>query len=240
VQPDELGHDDGLQVRPVPAPHLAALERDLGERLRLLHGPAGHFAVQEVGERAFLQRVGDGVRQPHGLPGGDHLQEDDAQRVHVGLGAHQPRLLVLRVDVAEGARRRRLPVLRRRRGAVHGPRDDARQPDVADLGHEVAVKEDVARLEVAVHERLGLHLVQVQQAARDLHGDPEPELPWQRRRAGVAEEPLLQAAVRHVLVHQAPVLRARSDQVHHVPVTNVVQQLNLTNDEKIIHHIFFI
>jgi hypothetical protein len=28
--------------------------------------------------------------------------------------------------------------------------------------------------------------------------------------------------------------------VHHVPVTNVVQQLNLTNDEKIIHHIFFI
>jgi hypothetical protein len=154
------------------------------------------------------------------------LQVDDAERVHVGLGADQPGLLVLRVDVAEGAGGSGLPVLRDGR-VVDGTRDDAGETDVADLADEVGAEEDVARLEVPVHERLWLHLVQVQQAAGDFHGDLEAELPRQRWRAGMAEEAVLEAAVGHVLVHKAAVLGARAHQVHHVRVPDVVQQVNL-------------
>ncbi|KAF2947102.1 hypothetical protein DAI22_02g344100 [Oryza sativa Japonica Group] len=66
---------------------------------------------------------------------------------------------------------------RRRRGGDDGDGWRTRQ----HLQQDVAVEQDVGRLEVAVHERLRLGLVEEQQRRGYLRRDPEPLAPRDRR-----------------------------------------------------------
>uniref|UniRef100_J3LHT8 Uncharacterized protein n=1 Tax=Oryza brachyantha TaxID=4533 RepID=J3LHT8_ORYBR len=162
AQAVELREHHVGEVRPVLSPELAAADGYLGEAARFVDGPILDGRVEQVGERAVLERAGDVVREAHRRPRRDDLQQHDAEGVDVRLDAEQPRLLVLRVDVAEGPRRRRHVALRDAVG--DGRRHEAGEADVADLADVVAVEEDVGRLQVAVDQRLGLGLVEEEQA----------------------------------------------------------------------------
>ena len=71
--------------------------------------------------------------------------------------------------------------------------------------------------------------VQVRQPARRAPRDPQPRRPWQGVLAGVRAlvEPVVQAAVLHVLVHHAAALRARAQQQQQVRVPDLAQDLQL-------------
>uniref|UniRef100_A0A8R7PQG6 Uncharacterized protein n=1 Tax=Triticum urartu TaxID=4572 RepID=A0A8R7PQG6_TRIUA len=172
-----------------------------------------------------LHQVRHGLRQPRvdDGPRADGLQQHDAQRVHVGLGRQLPRPAVLRVDVPEAALHRRADV----RLVQHRP--GLGQPEVGHLAREVAVQQDVGRLDVAVDHRLVHGRVQVKEAPRRAGARLQPLRPAQRRRAAAAVQPAPQRAALHVLVQQDHLLPlvAVSDERHKVAVAQPGQQLDL-------------
>uniref|UniRef100_A0A804NIU3 Uncharacterized protein n=1 Tax=Zea mays TaxID=4577 RepID=A0A804NIU3_MAIZE len=87
-------------------------------------------------------------QQDHRGPAGDDLEEDDAEAVHVGVGARVARVDELRVDVPRGAEHGL--------GGVPAPAvvSEPGQAEVAELGAQRVVQHDVAGLDVAVHHAL--------------------------------------------------------------------------------------
>lgn len=220
-----MREDHGGEIGAVLLPELGALQAQLGESHRLLDGPVGDGGIQKALDAALLQGLLDAVGEPHWGGGGEELQEDDAEGVDVRFDPQHSRLLVLGIDVAEGAGGGGEAVLRD--GVGDGGGDEPREADVGDLADEVVVEEDVAGLKVAVDEGLGLGLVEEEEPGGDLGGDPEAELPGERRRVRAAEEAVLEAAVGHVLVDEASVLGASSHEEDHVRMADAAQHLDL-------------
>uniref|UniRef100_A0A0E0GFH9 Uncharacterized protein n=1 Tax=Oryza nivara TaxID=4536 RepID=A0A0E0GFH9_ORYNI len=102
-------------------------------------------------------------------------------------------------------------------------------PHITNLAHQVAVQEDVLRLEVPVNDWVWLSAVEEHKGRGNLPGDAQPVTPRQRRRTAFAPQPLLQAAILHVLVHQAPPLHTRSQEHHQMRVMYLPQNLKLQN-----------
>uniref|UniRef100_A0A0D9Z0S3 Uncharacterized protein n=1 Tax=Oryza glumipatula TaxID=40148 RepID=A0A0D9Z0S3_9ORYZ len=102
-------------------------------------------------------------------------------------------------------------------------------PHITNLAHQVAVQEDVLRLEVPVNDWVWLAAVEEHKGRGNLPGDAQPVTPRQRRRTAFAPQPLLQAAILHVLVHQAPPLHTRSQEHHQMRVMYLPQNLKLQN-----------
>lgn len=101
----ELREHDGGEVGAVLPAELAAADGYLGEAARLVDGPVVDGRVEHVDDGAVVERARDVVGEPHGRLRGDDLEQHDAEGVDVRLDAEHARLLVLRVDVAEGPRR---------------------------------------------------------------------------------------------------------------------------------------
>uniref|UniRef100_A0A0E0GFH7 Uncharacterized protein n=1 Tax=Oryza nivara TaxID=4536 RepID=A0A0E0GFH7_ORYNI len=84
-------------------------------------------------------------------------------------------------------------------------------------------------LEVPVNDWVWLSAVEEHKGRGNLPGDAQPVTPRQRRRTAFAPQPLLQAAILHVLVHQAPPLHTRSQEHHQMRVMYLPQNLKLQN-----------
>lgn len=78
-----------------------------------------------------------------------------------------------------------------------------------------------------MHNRFGFHVVQEEEARRDLSRNDESELPGNRRRIPSPEQAVLQASVGHVFVHEAAVLRACTQKEDNVWVPDATQKPNL-------------
>lgn len=126
---------------------------------------------QREGERATdkLMEVGVAV---DGLLAGEELEEDDAEAVDVGLLGEPGGAGVLRVDVADGADDEGGGV-----GLAGG--DAPGYAEVRQVGLEVLVQKDVRGLHVPVDDPRVAVMVEVGQALRCPHGDPQPRLPVQ-------------------------------------------------------------
>ncbi|CAM0870294.1 unnamed protein product, partial [Alopecurus aequalis] len=161
-------------------------------------------------------------------PRAEHLEEHDAEGVHVGAVRQLLRLEVLRVQVPEASLDGRAHVRLPER------RPDPRQPEVGHLRDHAAAaavagaKEDVGGLDVAVDDVLRVSAVQVLQAPRRADADLQPLLPRQRRLVG-AVQVAAQRALLHVLVHQdhLRLLVAVADERHQVPVPDARQHHDL-------------
>lgn len=222
----ELRYDLGLQVRPVPAPQLAASEAHPGQPLRLRERPLGDRPVDHLGESAPFNGARHHRGQPHGRRSGEQLEGDDPEGVEVRLGPQRAGALVLGIHVVERAGQHGLPVLRH--AVRHHARHELGKADVADLAHQVAVEQDVARFQVPVDDGLRLGAVQEGQPARHLEDDADSDVPGERPRPLSAEEQaVLDAAVLHVLVHQAAALRAGPQQHQQVRVPQLAENLHL-------------
>lgn len=221
----ELRQDDGGEVRPVFPLQLRALESELSKSQRLLHGPVRHGRIEHLREGPSLDSALDAAGEAHGGLRGDDLKQHNPHGIDVGLDPQHARLLVLGVDVAEGPGGGSHPVLGG--GVARGRGDESGEAHVADLGHVVAVKENVGRLEIPVDQRLGLRLVEEQQPRGDLGCYLETDAPWDGWGVATPEEAVFKAAVVHVLVDQASVLGAGAEQQHHVGMPDAAQNLHL-------------
>ncbi|GER42037.1 acid phosphatase/vanadium-dependenthaloperoxidase-related protein [Striga asiatica] len=185
-QPVELRKHHCPEIRPILSPELRALERQPGENQSLLNWPVLHLSIQHLLKRPFL--------------------DGPVDVVDVGFNPEHARLLVLWVDVTEGASCRGHAVLCDSVG--HGGWDKSSEADVTDLADEVSVEEDVGGLEVAVDEGLGFRLVEEEESCSDLGCDSETGLPGKGRGVAAPEEAVLEAAVGHTGPYPpSPILR---------------------------------
>jgi hypothetical protein len=201
---------------------LEALRRDLvlDRRVDDVQQRAVPLAQERVvGEADLLPRQ----RRVEGRPREEHLEEHDAEGVHVGLVGELLPPEVLRVEVPEAALHHGAHVR-----LVHRGRPGLGEAEVGDLGDPVLVEEDVGGLDVAVDDGVLGAGVEVVQAPCGADTDVEAEPPRQRRLAAHVEV-LPQRAVLHVVVdedHLAGVL-AEADEGDEVPVPQLGQHLHL-------------
>ena len=118
---------------------------DLRERLgdRVIAG-CNHRPRDLIG-RALCDLVRAVTRQ--------ELEENDAERVDVGRGRDR-----IAADLL-GARVLRRHHARRRDFGTFRPTEHLRDAEVDELRHAVAVDEDIARLEVAVHDEVPMRIL---------------------------------------------------------------------------------
>ena len=143
---ERLGHRDGALV-----PISGVLgERALDDRFERPRGPAWerrrlhlHVLERDLDRRLTAER-----RAP-----GEHLVEHDAGAVHVGGGRHRQPARLLGRHVARRADNRGGPAV----GAALG---QARDPEIADLDPASVRDEDVGGLDVAVHDVLGVRVLE--------------------------------------------------------------------------------
>lgn len=118
------------------------------------------------------------VCQSHGRLRSNDLQQHDAEGVDVGLDTEHASLLVLRVNVAEGASSGGHAILGD--GVGHGWGDETGKADVTDLAAIVAIEEYICGLEVSMDQWLRLCLVEEEEPCAYLGSYAEPLLPWDR------------------------------------------------------------
>ncbi|BAS80580.1 Os02g0712650, partial [Oryza sativa Japonica Group] len=199
---------DGLRPRPLPGVRVAAREAQQQEPLGLdLVELAGEPLVDGLEDAAAASRA---VELPDPLqqaePAGevaagdaaaaDDLQDDGAEAEHVRLPRRAAGVEALRRDVPQRPRDAGHVGVRRLVGL-----ERAGEAEVAEPRVEGGVEHDVGRLDVAVDHHLVVLVVEVVQRRRDAGDDVVALLPVQRRRARLAEDVPVQAAVRHVVVH---------------------------------------
>ncbi|MCO5166527.1 MAG: protein kinase [Planctomycetes bacterium] len=168
------GPGEGARVGPVGRVLLQGGEGQLAEVARDVGGAVPGARRRLVDDLLEEERA----RARVGVLAREQLEEHDAERVDVGgrprvgaahlLGGH----VLRRAEGHAGARELRLVV------------EDPRQAEVGDLRLEVLVEEDVARLEVAVHDPL---VVSVRDRARHLGEDPERLAPLEPARDRLAQ-----------------------------------------------------
>uniref|UniRef100_A0A453P7W0 Uncharacterized protein n=1 Tax=Aegilops tauschii subsp. strangulata TaxID=200361 RepID=A0A453P7W0_AEGTS len=215
------------EVRAAPPAHLGAPQAEVRELVGLHERPGPRGGVEDGVQLTLLHRVLHHLGDLLGPPARQELQDDDAQGVDVGAWRQLAGRQELRVHVCEGPPRGGRPVQRGGGGGGAGLRQEAADAEVPQLAHQVGVQEDVGRLQVPVDHRVRLVRVQERQGRAHLVDDPGAHLPCQRRRVVRAREPVLEAAVREVLVHQAERLPARPDQRNEVRVPYSAEDSNL-------------
>jgi hypothetical protein len=95
------------------------------------------------------------------------------------------------------------------RGAYLG-RDKTCKADISNFGNKIVVDEDIGGFKVAVDKRLRLRLVQKEESCSNLKRYFKPYLPWNGHTTSPSEQPVLQAPIVHIFIHQAPVLGTSS------------------------------
>ena len=125
------------------------------------------------------------VSAANGHGAGDALDQDEAERVHVGLAVDRLALRLLGRGVASGAEHGALRLGPRRLGEGTG------QAEVGDAQPAVVAEEEVARLDVAVHEAAAVGVVEGPRGLEADHqrlrrGEPDAAVE-QRPQAAAAE-----------------------------------------------------
>lgn len=204
----EVLHDE-THARPRGGERVRAEQPELEHQLRLLAGVLFQPRVHGVDDGAAARRprathpldehqqLAAGV-VPHRPAPARHLEDEGAEREHVGGLGGFAKPGELRGEVAPGA------------GDVGGMRVGAvvvqpREAEVAQAAIHVGVEEHIAGLDVAVDDDLLPVVVQVEQTGRDALDDVKPLRPIQsplaRAMVVVVQEPV-EAAIGHVIVDE--------------------------------------
>ena len=172
-----------------------------GQAARHQPGQGPRHRAAQLGHRAGIERRAPAVLHLEGAAPGQRLEEHRPEREHVGAAVHLLAAPLLRRHVGG-----------RPTGARPLPQQ-VRQPQVEQLDAAVLAQEDVARLQVPVHQPLA---VDVRQRARRL----QPDLHRLLERQRTAGQARLQGLAAQQLHHQvgAAVAGAGLVERHHALV----------------------